>query len=244
MNRRLTFQALAAAAMLTAVLGTARADWKPTAAPECAFLNRYLWRGIVLTAGPVAQPTMACSLGPFEANIWANMDLDDANGRRKEVTEVDYTGKYSHTLAGADCSAGVMTYTFTQNGVNSTTEVFAGVTGPWSLAPSITANRDVDQSHGTYLAFGLAPSIPAGPLSIDTSVTLGWGTIDHNTYNYGVSTEGLTDAGIVLSSDIAVHRYLVLRPTLGYARLIRSQLRDAAKDPDNVIFGLTVAGSF
>jgi hypothetical protein len=244
MKRHRVLETAAAVVALVCISGTAHAQLKPTGSAECAFLNRYLWRGSVLTRGAVAQPCATAGLGILEASVWANMDLADVNARPNEVTEIDYTGTLTYGLAGIDLSAGAVSYTFTEDGVNSTTEIFAGLSGAWLLAPSITAYRDVDQADGTYLSMGLAPSFPVGSLSIDTSATLGWGDRSHNSYNYGVSTEGLTDAGIVLSSDISVARFLTLRPTLGYTWLIGSDLRDSAKDPDNVLFGLTVSGGF
>lgn len=244
MNRFRVLEATLAVAMLFVMCGTAAAQLAPTASAECAFLNRYLWRGSALTHGAVAQPSVTAGLGLMELGVWANMDLANANARSGEFTEVDYTATLTYGLAGIEASAGAVMYTFTQDGVEATTEAFGSLTGSWLLAPSVTIYRDVDKAKGTYVSAGLGPSIPIGSHSIDTSATLGWGNLAHNGYNYGVSVKGITDAGITLSTDIPVTRVLTLRPTLGYTRLIASELRDAAKEPDNVLLGLTVVAGF
>jgi hypothetical protein len=244
MNRFRALEATLAVVMLLFTVGTAAAQLAPTASAECAFLNRYLWRGSTLTHGAVAQPSVTAGLGVMELGVWANMDLANANARSGEFTEVDYTATMTYGLAGIEASAGGVMYTFTQDGAEATTEVFGGLSLSWLLAPSVTVYRDVDKAEGTYISAGLGPSIPIGAHTIDTSTTLGWGDLAHNRYNYGVSVEGITDAGIILSSDVSVTHFLTLRPTLGYTRLISSELRDAAKDPDNVLFGLTVVAGF
>jgi hypothetical protein len=239
-----TARSVSPLAVLLCVCGAAQARITPSVSAECAFLNKYLWRGSALTSGAVAQPSVMAGLGMLEAGVWANMDLDDANARPREFTEVDYSATLTIDFAGGEISTGGQMYTYPQGGTERCTELFAGMTGSWLLAPSLTVYRIIDAGDGMYVSAGLGPSIPLGSGSIDVAAAIGWGDRANNEFNYGVATEGLTDMGITLSSDLSLTRFLVARPMIGYTRLIQADIRDIAKDPDNVLFGLSVVTGF
>ena len=77
-----------------------------------ALLNRYVWRGLLLTDGPVIQPEVEVTHRGFFVNVWSNLDLDDVNGNEREINEVDLTFGYDHDLGLASISGGVVHYTF------------------------------------------------------------------------------------------------------------------------------------
>ncbi len=239
-----TARAVAPIAVLLCLCGAAQARMTPSVSAECAFLNKYLWRGSALTSGPVAQPSVTAGLGMLEAGIWANMDLDDVNARPREFTEVDYSATFTFAFAGVEFSTGGQMYTYSQDGTERCTELFVGMTGPWLLTPSLTVFRIVDAGDGMYVSAGFGPSIPLGSGSIDAVAAVGWADKANNEFNYGVATEGLTDMGITLSSDLSLTNFLIVRPMIGYTRLIQSDIREAAKEPDNVLFGLSVVTGF
>lgn len=244
MNRLCISRVVATVAALLCACGIARAGIAPSVSAECAFLNKYLWRGIALTPGAVAQPDVTVGLGMLEVGVWANMDLDDINERSYEFTEVDYTAALTFGLVGLDATAGGLIYTFTEKGMESTTELFAGLSTSWILAPSLTVYRDVDQGDGTYVSAELCPSIPVGSVSIDFCASVGWGDKNHNEFSYGVATKDLTDLGLILSSDLSLAPFLTVRPTIGYTRLIGDDLRETTDDPDNILFGVSFVTGF
>ncbi len=231
-------------AVLLCLCGAAQARITPSVSAECAFLNKYLWRGSALTSGPVAQPSVTAGSGMLEVGVWSNMDLDDANARPREFTEVDYSAMLTFGFAGIEVSTGGQMYTYPQDGTGRCTELSAGLTGSWLLAPSLTVYHYVETGDGTYVSARFDPSIPLGSVSIDAAAVVGWGDRANNEFNYDIAVEGPTDMGIALSLDLSLTRFLIVRPTIGYTRLIQSDLRDAVKDPDNVLFGVSVVTGF
>jgi hypothetical protein len=50
-------------------------------AAEADFNNRYIWRGIAYSKGPVVQPSFSLTHRGFTVSIWSNMVLDNEPGR-------------------------------------------------------------------------------------------------------------------------------------------------------------------
>lgn len=220
------------------------AQLAPEVSAEAAVLNKYLWRGAALTDGWVVQPSVTLGLGGFEVSAWGNLDLDDANDRRNSLSEIDYTAAYTLGVALVELSAGALHYSYPQNDFTATTELFvSGSVGVWA-SPSLGIYRDIDEGDGTYVLFGVGHALPIGATALDLAASLGWGDEKHNAYNYGAPAAGPADAGLTLSMDIAITPLLTVRPTLGCTTLLTTELRDAAAEPDNILFGVVFAGGF
>lgn len=60
--------------------------------------SAYVWRGITLNDGLVAQPSMDVSVGGFNFNVWGNFDIDDYDDaldvlpEGKEASDVNFFG--------------------------------------------------------------------------------------------------------------------------------------------------------
>lgn len=220
------------------------AQLTPEVSAEAAVLNKYLWRGGVMTDGWVVQPSVTLGLGGFEISAWGNLDLDDVNDHQNNFSEIDYTAAYTVGVALVDLSAGALHYAFPQHDCEATTELFVSGSVGVLASPSLGIYRDIDEGDGTYVLFGVGHALPIGTTALDLAASLGWGDEKHNAYNYGAPTAGPADAGLMLSMDIAVTPLLTLRPTLGYTTLLTTELRDAAAEPDNILFGVVLAGGF
>jgi hypothetical protein len=248
MNRnRALGLALGGLACLTVCLCLATnvaAQLTPEVSAEAAVLNKYLWRGGVMTDGWVVQPSVTLGLGGFEVNAWGNLDLDDVNDNRNNLSEIDYTAAYTLGMALVELSAGALHYAYPQNDFLATTELFVSGSVGVLASPSLGIYRDIDEGDGTYVQFGVGHALPIGTTALDLAASLGWGDEKHNAYNYGAPTAGPADAGLTLSMDIAVTPLLTVRPTLGYTALLTTELRDAAAEPDNILFGVVLAGGF
>jgi len=245
-NRALSL-ATGGLACLTICLGLATnvaAQLKPEVSAEAAVLNKYLWRGAVLCDGWVVQPSVALGLGGFEVSAWGNLDLDDVNDHRHDLSEIDYTAAYTLGVALVELSAGALHYAYPQDDFAATTELFVSGSAGVLASPSLGIYRDIDEGDGTYVLLGVGHALPIGTTALDLAASLGWGDEKHNAYNYGAPTAGPADAGLMLSMDIAVTPLLTVRPTLGYTTLLTTELRDAAAEPDNILFGVVLAGGF
>lgn len=248
MNGKRTWRLAAGVlACLTICVGLATnvaAQLKPEISVETAVLNKYLWRGAVLTDGWVVQPGVTLGLGGLEVGAWGNLDLDDVNHNRNDLGEIDYTATYSLSVALVAFSVGALHYSYPQNDFPATTELFVSGSVGVPASPSLGVYRDIDEGDGTYVVLGAGHALPIGTTAIDIAASLGWGDEKHNAYNYGAATAGPADAGLMLSLDIPVAPLLIVRPTLGYTTLLTTELRDAAAEPDNFLFGLVLAGGF
>jgi len=89
-------------------------------------LSKYAWRGLLLTDGPVIQPTVDVSHKGFVINVWCNMDLDDVNGNEREFNEIDLTLAYGGKVGPVRISGGVMHYTFPSTLLTDTSELIDG----------------------------------------------------------------------------------------------------------------------
>lgn len=243
-NRGPLAGALACLAVCLGLAASVAAQLAPEVSAEVAVLNRYIWRGAVLTDGWVAQPGITLGLGGLELGAWGNLDLDDANERRHDLSEIDYTATWTLAVPGAELSAGALHYAYPQHVFAATTELFASGTVNVVASPSLGVYRDIDEGDGTYVVLGASHALPVGTTALDLAASLGWGNARHNAYNYGAPTAGPADAAVTLSVDLAVAPLLTVRPTLGYTTLLATELRDAAAEPDNFLFGVVLAGGF
>lgn len=248
MNRNRTLRPAAAGlACLTICLGLAAnvaARLTPEVSAEVAVLNKYLWRGAVMTDGWVVQPNISVGFGALAIGAWGNLDLDDVNDHRHDLSEVDYTATFTQGVGPLELSAGALHYAYPQHDFAATTELFVGGSVNVPASPSLGIYRDVDEGDGTYVLLGASHALAVGTTALDIAASLGWGSERHNGYNYGADTAGPADAALMLSVDLAVAPLLTVRPTLGYTTLLTTELREAAAEPDNFLIGVVLAGGF
>jgi len=88
MDRRRT--PVAAAAALLVATGIVPAADRPSLTFEATPLSQYVWRGLVLTNGPVLQTSITVIYRGAHLNVFTNQDLNGVNGRRGKVGELDF----------------------------------------------------------------------------------------------------------------------------------------------------------
>lgn len=223
----------------------------PTFGFDAAFNNKYLWRGLLLTDGPVLQPSATVAWYRFSFNIWGNLDLDDANNMSGEFNEVDYTIDYSTEVFGPlDGSVGFIVYDFPNTPFATTTEFYVGLGLDVPLSPSLTAYFDIDEVDGIYLNGSIGHSVELPEViesvsaSLDLGLNVGWGNDKHNTAYYGSNTSGFTDMGISASLPITIGEHVTVAPSLTYTTILNDDLRGAVANDDNVVYGVTISISF
>lgn len=214
-----------------------------------SFLNKYVWRGCLITDGAVLQPTLTAGYKGVSLNVWGNMDFTDDAGYKNKFKEFDYTLDYSFDFNNFSFSAGAVDYTFPDTGVKSTTEIYAGAIYNITGSPSLKIYQDVKEVKGTYFSFGGGYSFPIGEItSIDLSGALGFATAKHNKCYYFADSSGLTDLFIGAGFPFEVGKNISLTPSAAFTSLINSDIRDAYDkvdiDTENIIFGITVSADF
>lgn len=199
----------------------------------------YLWRGLLLTDGPVFQPSFTISQDELSLNLWGNVDFDNTNGFGGELSEVDLILDYTREIGEFAFSSGVAYYGFPHTGIAGTNETYASISLNRQLAPAVTVWRDFGETEGTYCALELSHSFNCDSgRTLDLSTGVGWGNSKNNAACFGVQSSALTDfylsAGMQLETDCG----LSISPSIKYSRILDGALRNASTDDDVLVFAL------
>jgi len=218
---------------------------------DVTFSSKYVWRGLLLTDGPVMQAGATVAWKGLSLNLWGNLDLDDVNGNRGEFNEMDITLDYTHELIGPlSGSVGLVFYDFPNTPFNATTEIYAGLSADVLLQPSLTAYFDIDEADGVYLSLDVGHSFELPDLAenvsaaLDLSAGFGWGDADYNRFYFGAASSGFSDFHSSLSLPISLGEYVTVAPSVGYHCVLDDDLRAGVVDDDNIVYGITLSVSF
>lgn len=223
---------------------------------DSTFNGKYVWRGINVVDDPVWQPSATFAWKGLSLNVWGNMDLTDANGDRRNFTEVDYTLDYSHSVGKATLSVGTIRYVFPHTGFPTTTEVYAGVALDAPLSPTFKVYKDIDESDGIYANFSLSHTVPdlvrfseKVSMSLALSAAVGWGDHKNNNFYYaGTDSSGLADLTCSVGFPISIGDHITIKPAFNCSRLldpdVRRNMKAAGIDPTNHWFGISFTFAF
>ena len=239
------------AATTPAVPAKAEEPLWPTVSLDTSFFSKYVWRGLVLTDGPVWQPSVTAEWQGLSLNVWGNLDFDDVNHLSGEFNEVDWTLGYEHQIVGPlSGSLGLIVYEFPNTAFKTTTEITTGLALDVPLAPSLTAYFDVDQTDGVYLLAEVAHSIELPKFAenvtaaVDLGAGLGWGSAKNNASYFGVKSAAVTDYYLSVGLPIAIGDHLTITPSVKYTSIVNGNLREGVLSDDNVVYGISLTWSF
>lgn len=107
-----TLAAVAAASM------TVSSTWAAEATVGVDINSAYVFRGVTLNDGFVAQPYLEVSGLPIDIGVWGNLDMDDYDGALEggQFSEIDIYGSYAIPVEGVDASIGYTEYTYPNGG--------------------------------------------------------------------------------------------------------------------------------
>lgn len=244
---RKSLMLMVCAIAIIATAACAEADSSISTKLDLAYVTKYVWRGLAVSPDPCIQPsvTIAHSSG-LSANVWANGDLTAVNGGEDKLTEIDYTLDYATTLGGRSVNGGLIHYSFPNTSYESTTEAYAAVCLCSTLAPTISANYDFDEAEGCYASLGLGyscafPWQKTAGCTLNLAAKVSYATAGYNEFYFGAEKAAFTDMLITASLPMTLAGRVSLTPSVSYSRLLDSELRDSAVDPDNLWFGLTAS---
>lgn len=220
------------AAALLSASGIAGAAERPAFSVEATPYTKYIWRGAVITNGPVVQTSTTAEYRGAHINVFTNQDLNRVNGVRGKVNELDFDAGYDYqreqehiTLSG-----GVIRYTYPNTAYLSTTEIYTGLSASVPLHPSVRAYFDVGTVRGTYITFDVFHGVALPRLSsrvgwrAAVTAGAGCGSSRHNAAYYGVAQSALADLHPAASLTFIFGR-VELTPKLGYSMLLDPALR-------------------
>jgi hypothetical protein len=217
------------------------------ASVEIDYFSSYVWRGLLLTDGPVFQPSVTAGYAGFSFNGWASMDLVDVNDNQGRINELDFTAEYGWGVGQFGFAAGLVHYTFPHTDYAVTTELYGSVELDAPLGPSAKLNWDVDQANGFYATFNFSHDVNV-PLTFDhISMSVGFtagvavGSSSYNKSYYGVTDTRLTDFHAGITAPITLHDNWTFAPTACYSAIINSEIKESIEDDDIVTFGILVS---
>ena len=215
---------------------------RPDFGVDMAFVNMYVWRGLVLTDGPVFEPSATLGYKGASINVWGNLDLNNVNGTSGDFNEIDLTLDYTHSIKEVSLSAGLIYYDFPNTEFRSTLELYAGAGLDILLQPTITVYFDVDQVEGIYGTLGFShsfslPGSDAVSWSLDLATNVGLGSSKYVNYYFGVDNAAFTNFYAEASLPVILWDTVTVTPYLGVSVVLDNALRAAVDESDNFIGG-------
>jgi hypothetical protein len=120
--------------------------------------SAYVFRGITLNDGFVAQPYMEVSGLPIDLGVWGNLDIDDMDGALEsgQFSEIDIYASYAIPVEGVDASIGYTEYTY-PNGGEADREIGLSLGLDLPLSPTLGLYYGLDGAieENVYAEFGI-----------------------------------------------------------------------------------------
>ncbi|MGW8320365.1 MAG: hypothetical protein ACWGSD_02310 [Thermodesulfobacteriota bacterium] len=214
---------------------------RPDFGVDLTFVNKYVWRGMLLTDGPVFQPAATLGYKGATVNVWGNLDLNDVNDLAGEFNEIDLTLDYTHTIKEFSVSGGLIYYDFPNTDFNSTLELYVAGGIDILLQPTLTVYFDVDQVEGIYGTLGFShsfdlPDLDSVSWSLDLATSVGLGSVQYVDYAF-------TDFYAEASLPITIFDQLTISPYMGVTVVLDTALRAQTEQSDNFLVGATLSWS-
>lgn len=209
--------------------------------------SAYVWRGITVNDGLVAQPSLDVTKGGFGFNVWGNFDLSDYDGAYDEYnfSEIDLTLSYGFSVQKLDIGVGLIEYLFPA-GVAGTRELYVSLSYPiiGGLSAGLDGYYDADEIHGFYYDAGLSYSMDLmEKLTLDASATVGYADKDW-AVGYGGIDGGWHDYSFGLGLTYAVSDVLSVGASLGYTDTMDKDVLPEDLAKTNFYGGVNVSYSF
>jgi uncharacterized protein (TIGR02001 family) len=155
-----------------------------------ALNSTYIWRGMVLTDGPVFQPGITAGLKLAEGHdvfldLWGSEDLDEANDTAGEFCEFDFTLDYTYEAEMITASLGALHYTYPNyESIDPTTEIYVKLGLKAPLKVELAAYRDVGTVEGLYASLGGSFEAKVGEAhTLEFGLSVGYGDKTNNRAN-------------------------------------------------------------
>ena len=201
------------------------------------FASAYVFRGVTLNDGFVAQPWGEVSGFPIDEKygsiafgIWGNYDIDDLEGQDSDMSEVDYYVVYTLPVTNLDISVSYTEYTYEQGDSDKEVGLSIGTgLGDTGLYASLAANYGVggavDESWYFVAGLDYEQSLSEA-LTLSAGVTVAYALVED-------AEDGFNDATAGLGLSYALNENWSVGGSVTYiAQLDDDVLTDDAYDVD------------
>jgi len=178
--------------------------------------SQYVWRGMQQTPNASVQGDLGVALGDsgLSANVWfASLNNNAAGGGQQ--TEFDWTVDYSTEVNGISASVGYIYYSYLNNAVANTGEVYAGLGfGPVSATYyyAVHSNRQ-GWKKSSYLDLGLSGNLGGFNLGADFGFYFGKKDTATSVNEFPTTKKGLGHVDLSISKDVELSG-LTVTPSL------------------------------
>ncbi|MEW5765009.1 MAG: hypothetical protein ACOYXN_13720 [Acidobacteriota bacterium] len=192
--------------------------------------SRYLWRGLALSRGAVAQGDLWFSAGGFTASLWGNWDPDPNEGSGR-FNEWDAALAYERAAGPVILRVQYVRLSYPdQLGVPSTGE--ASFEAEFDLGGGFALGThqiwDVEAYPGSHYGdLFLAKGLEAGKGELQAALSLGWGSRSFHEAYYEVDHRGFTVGCVTLAWEVPLGERWLLRPHAEAGLLLDRALREA-----------------
>jgi len=204
--------------------------------------SKYVSRGVAINDEPVMQPRARVCWQGVELSVWGNVDFTDANGRKNQFQEVDYTVSYSHAfknlgaLKTLTLTGGVIFYEF-PGSAPATQELFLSASlDELFLKPTLTAYYDFNKADALYLNPTIEHSFatPWERAELTLKGGIGWGDANFNSFNMGMAQPhaGFMEVTLSATLGIKITDNISCGPFVAWSGVPDSRIRTAAKAAD------------
>ena len=221
---------------------------------ELDFNSRYVWRGLALSRGAVAQPSAWVSRRDTTFSIWGNIDLGKgANGAqgpsgRRRFNEIDVTLSRSLKIKRWTLEPGFQMYLYPRASDGASTgEIQLRLSRPVrrALAYALLAVDVLKFKGAGWAEIGLSREHEFNArLSGALGASLGFGSSRFNRVNLDAKGGALNAAMIDVSLSYALREHLSIRPHASWSTLLPERLRGHVDDPAILVVGVALESEF
>ncbi len=216
---------------------------------ELGTFDRYVWRGLRLTDGPVLQPSVTVSRGALSANVWGNMDLDNVNGNESQYNEIDVTLGYEYERGPFGLTASLINYNFPNTLGATTTEFCIAASFDVPSQPAVSIYLDTVETLGSYTTLGLSHAFSSeyeNPVAweLTLGVGIGWGSAEHNELYFGSAVAAATDFHGGLVFAFKLHDKWTVSQSIMYLSVVDDELREVTEKSDTAAYGMVLTVEF
>lgn len=170
---KVAMKVVATAALLALVSAPAVRAAEATVGVDVS--SAYVFRGVTLNEGFVAQPYLEVTGLPIDIGVWGNFDIEDDDARGVDggqFSETDYYASYALPVEEVDVSVGYTEYTYNNGDLDADREVSLSLGLDTILAPSLGIYYGLDGliEENVYLEAGVGHDIA---VSEDIGLSLG-----------------------------------------------------------------------
>ena len=171
--------------------------------------SSYVWRGLTLNDGMVAQPSVDVASGGFNFNVWGNFDIskNDFTLQRNRFSEIDLTMSYAFNLDPVTVTVGGIEYLFPNTTAEGTREAFLGISGSPldGVTAGITGYYDCQLFHDYYVSVNLGYDYTfSNKLDVGAGASCGIIGKDEATLVNGGTQGGFNDYTLSLTASYPV----------------------------------------